>query len=115
MLNNPVLNEAIWNFKSAYKKTKAPIWLKLQKMMERTGSKRGVNLSKLSRFTEEGDMVIVPGKILGAGTMDHKITICAFSLSQSAAKKIIESGSEIFSIKTFVEKFPKGSKVKIVG
>lgn len=115
MLSNPVLSEAIWNFRSAYKKSKAPIWLKLQEMMEKPSSKAEVNLNKLSRFTEQGDIVIVPGKVLGTGTMNHKITLCAFSLSESAAKKIIDAGGKIFSIKEFVEKFPEGSKVKIVG
>lgn len=115
MLSNPVLSEAIWNFRSAYKKSKAPIWLKLQEIMERPGTRAEVNLSKLSTFTEQGDIVIVPGKVLGTGTMDHKITLCAFSLSQSAAKKILDAGGKILSIKEFVEKFPEGSKVKIVG
>lgn len=114
MLSNPVLSEAIGNFRSAYKKSKAPIWLTLQEMMERRGSKVEVNLSRLSKFTNVEDVVIVPGKVLGTGTMDHKITLCTFSLSQSAAKKMIDAGCKIVSIKEFVEKFPEGSKVKIV-
>jgi len=115
MLSNPVQSEAIQNFKSAYRNSKAPIWLKLKEIMERSGFKAEVNLNKLSKFTEQGDVVIVPGKVLGMGTIDHRITLCAFSLSRSAAKKIIDAGGKIFSIREFVGKFPEGSKVKIVG
>lgn len=114
MLSNPVLSEAIGNFRSAYKKSKAPIWLKLQDIMERPGSHVEVNLNRLSKYTSAGDIVIVPGKVLGTGTIDHKVTLCAFSLSQSAAKKMVDAGCKIVSIKEFVEKFPEGSKVKVV-
>jgi large subunit ribosomal protein L18e len=82
--------------------------------MERSGQKVEVNLNKLSKFTDNGDIVVVPGKVLGTGTIDHKITLCAFSLSESAAKKMVDAGCKILSIKEFTEKFPEGSKVKIV-
>lgn len=115
MLSNPVQSETIMELKSAYKKNKAPIWLKLQEILEKPGKKVEVNLNKLSKVTEKDDIVIVPGKVLGKGTIEHKITLCAFSLSQSAAKKIIDAGGKIFTIKEFVDKFPEGSKVKIIG
>lgn len=115
MLNNPVLSEAIWSFRAAYRKSKVPIWLKLQEMMERSSSNTEVNLSKLTKFTVQGDIVIVPGKVLGSGNINHKITLCAFSISEQSAKKIIDAGGKIFTIKEFVNKFPEGSGVKIVG
>ncbi|MFQ5969896.1 MAG: 50S ribosomal protein L18e [Nitrososphaerales archaeon] len=116
MLSNPVLNDAIWSFRNAYKKSKAPVWIALQEMLERHRSRRiEVNLSKIAKHTEQGSVVIVPGKVLGSGSINHKVTLCAFSLSQNAAKKIIDSGGKVLSINQFVEKFPEGSKVKIIG
>ena len=113
---NPVQGDAISNFRNAYKKSKAPIWLKLGEMLERSRSRRvEVNLSKIAKHTQNGSVVVVPGKVLGSGTIDHKVTLCAFSLSQNAAKKIIDAGGKILSIKEFVEKFPGGSKVTIIG
>ncbi|MEM2760044.1 MAG: 50S ribosomal protein L18e [Nitrososphaerales archaeon] len=114
MQSNPVLNEAILNLRHAYKKSRAPIWLKLQEILERPGSNVEVNLNKLSKYTDDGDVVIVPGKVLGTGTMEHKITLCVYSLSESAAKKVTAAGCKIINIKEFVEKFPQGSKVKII-
>jgi large subunit ribosomal protein L18e len=115
MLKNPVLGESISDLKVAYKKSKAPIWLRLREMMERSGSKAEVNLSRLSRVTGEGDVVVVPGKILGTGALDHKVTVCAFSISQSAARKIIDAGGTIMGPRKFIEKYPDGNKVKIIG
>ena len=113
---NPVLNDAILTVKNAYKKNKAPIWLTVGDMLEKRGSRRvEVNLSRIAKNTASGSVVVVPGKVLGSGTIDHKITLCAFTLSQSAAKKIIDAGGKIVSMKEFVEKFPEGSKVTIIG
>ncbi len=114
-MSNPVLSDAVLNFRNAYKKSKAPIWLALEEMLERPRSRSvEVNLSKISKYTQKGSVVVVPGKVLGSGTIDHKVTLCAFSLSQSAAKKIIDAGGKIINIKEFVEKFPEGSKVSII-
>lgn len=115
MLNNPILSEGIWAVRAAYKRSKAPIWLKLRKLLESSGPKHEVDLAKLSKLTEHGDIVIVPGKVLGMGNMDHNITLCAFSLSENAARKIVDADGKIFSVKEFVEEYPEGRKVKIIG
>jgi large subunit ribosomal protein L18e len=47
-----------------------------------------VNIEKINRETKPGDKVIVPGKLLGKGEMQHAITIAAFSFSQEAIKKL---------------------------
>jgi large subunit ribosomal protein L18e len=113
---NPVQSDAVLNFRNAYRKSKAPIWLALGEMLERSGSNKvEVNLSRIAKHTQNGSIVVVPGKVLGSGMIDHKVTLCAFSLSQNAAKKIINAGGKIISIKEFVEKFPEGSKVTIIG
>ena len=35
-----------------------------------------------------GILVIVPGKILGNGTLGHKLTVCAYSFSETALNKL---------------------------
>jgi large subunit ribosomal protein L18e len=40
----------------------------------------------------------VPGKVLGGGEMDHKITISAFRFSESAKSKLEKTGSRIIPI-----------------
>ena len=47
-----------------------------------------VNIEKLNNETKEDDVVIVPGKVLGQGEMNHAITIAALSFSQEARAKL---------------------------
>ncbi len=63
--------------------------LKLANLLARPRRRRiEVNLDKLSKETREGDLVIVPGKVLGKGDLGHKITIAALSFSEEARKKL---------------------------
>jgi len=73
-------------------------------------TKRVVNLTKINRLTKENDVIVVPGKVLGTGIILHKITLCSFSISNTAAKKILSGGSNILSFKQMSEKFPTGKK-----
>ncbi len=102
--------------KQASRKNDAPIWLRLAKLALKTSvSKRVVNLTQINDVTKEGEVIVVPGKILGTGNVSHKITLSSFSISNSAAKKIIESGGNIINFKEMIEKFPTGKGVRIIG
>ncbi|PCN51134.1 50S ribosomal protein L18e [Candidatus Geothermarchaeota archaeon ex4572_27] len=93
----------------------APIWRRVAELLNRPRRKRiAVNISRINRHTEEGDWVVVPGKVLGSGEMDHKINIAAFKFSEKAYRKLVESGSRVMSIQQLVEEKPTGSGVKIV-
>jgi large subunit ribosomal protein L18e len=72
-------------------------------------------VDKLSKFTKNGDVVIVPGKVLGAGDLGHSVIICAYSISKSASMKISKAGGQILALTDFVEKYPHGSGVKLIG
>jgi large subunit ribosomal protein L18e len=47
-----------------------------------------VNIEKLNKETKPNDKIIVPGKVLGKGEMQHAITIAAYSFSDDARKKL---------------------------
>ena len=66
-------------------------------------------------MTDNGNAVIVSGKVLGTGKLSHKIIVSSFSISSSAAKKIKESGGEILKFSDMIERFPTGKDVKIIG
>ncbi len=115
-MTNQIVIQMVKELKQAFTKNDAPIWLKLAKLALKTSSsKRVVNLTRINDFTKEGEVIVVPGKILGTGNVSHKITLSSFSISNSAAKKIIESGGNIISFKEMIEKFPTGKGVRIIG
>jgi len=73
-----------------------------------------VNLSKISRTCSPKDQILVPGKVLGTGKLEHPAQIAAFSFSMSALKAIEIAGGKAMSVKQLIELNPKGKGVKII-
>ncbi len=95
-------------------KQKVPMWKAVAKELAKPiRIRREVNLSKINRYTKDKDTVVVPGKVLSGGELDHKVTIAAWQFSDAAFEKVKKSGSEAISIPELVKKKAKG--VKIIG
>jgi len=113
---NQMTIQMVRDLKQASKKNDAPIWSKLASLALKTSSsKRVVNLTKINNLTKDGDIIFVPGKILGTGNLSHKITLSSFSISVNAAKKVIQSGGSILKLNDMITKFPTGKGVTILG
>lgn len=98
-----------------YRKHGAPIWLRVAELLDKPRRQRiVVNVSKINRYTKPGALVVIPGKVLGAGKIDHPVTVAALSFSASARQKIEEAKGRCISIKELVELNPKGSNVQII-
>jgi len=112
---NPELIQLIRFLKKQSKENNANVWLDVAKHLAKARKQRvAVNLSRISRHTQKSDMVVVPGKVLGTGTLTHSITVAAFSASVKAKEKLAEAKAKYLSIPELVEKNPKGTKVKII-
>ena len=72
-------------------------------------------MNRISQLTKENDTVVFPGKVLGTGNIPHKITLCSFSISNSAANKILESGGKLISHSDLIEQNPTGKGVVLLG
>jgi len=95
-------------------KTKIKIWKKISKTLRSPRRNRvKANLYRINKKTRNNDIIVVPGKILGMGELDHNLTIACLESSKSAKKKIESSGSKLISIEELLEQNPKGSGVKI--
>ncbi len=94
---------------------RAPIWRYVAELLERPRRLRiAVNVSKINRYTESGDVVVVPGKVLGAGSIDHPVTVAAIAFSKQAVDKIRAAGGRVMHILQLLEENPRGSRVKII-
>ncbi len=112
---NPELIQLVRFLKKQSKEKNAAIWRDVAKHLTKARKQRvAVNLSHINRHTQKSDIVIVPGKVLGAGTLNHSITIAAFSASGKAKQKLAAAEAKYLSIPELVEKNPKGSKIKII-
>lgn len=95
-------------------KTKRRIWKKISKKL--SGSRKNrveANLNRINKNTKENDVIVVPGKVLGIGELDHKLTIACLNCSKPAKKKIEDLGGKIISIEELLEQNPEGKNVKI--
>lgn len=106
-----VLNE----LRRASRRYNAPIWRYVRELLSKPKRRRvAVNISRLNRYTSENDVVVVPGKVLGAGDINHKIVVGAYDYSLTALEKLRRAGCEVLSIPELIERYPRGSRVKII-
>lgn len=73
-----------------------------------------VNISRLEIYANDGDTIVVPGKVLGAGSLSKKLTVAAFRFSESAREMIKKAGGRNLTIEELVEENPSGSGVRIM-
>ncbi len=112
---NPELISLVQMLKKKSAENKAAIWHDVAEQLSKPKRKRiAVNISRISRYTEEGDEIIVPGKVLGAGLIDHPVKIAAFDFSDQAKSKITTAKGKCLSIPDLIKTNPKGSNIKII-
>jgi len=115
-MTNQVVIHMAKDLKKASTKNDAPIWAKLAEYaLKPSAARRDLNLNRIGQLTKENDIVVFPGKVLGTGNISHKITLFSFSISNSAASKIIENGGKIISHSELIEQSPTGKGVVLLG
>ncbi|MEA1894460.1 MAG: 50S ribosomal protein L18e [Euryarchaeota archaeon] len=112
---DPRIVSLVEDLKSISRENDAPIWREIAKRMQ--GPKRGyatVNVSRINRHTTDGETIVVHGKVLGAGELNHPVAVGAFDFSDGARSKITDAGGECLTIEELVVRAPKGSNVRII-
>jgi large subunit ribosomal protein L18e len=96
-------------------KNNANIWRRLSKELSSANRRRvAINLSQINRVSSPEDVIVVPGKILGAGMLKHKLSIAAESFSESAKEKILSVGGQCLSFEELIKTNPKGTNVRLM-
>ncbi|MBD3354765.1 50S ribosomal protein L18e [Candidatus Woesearchaeota archaeon] len=112
---NPLLKGLVQELRKKANEHGCNIWKRVADDLEKSSRKRRIiNLYKINKATKENETVIVPGKVLSVGDIDHNITVAAFNFSDSALEKINKKGKAI-SITELIKKDPKGKKIRILG
>ncbi|RLI27342.1 MAG: 50S ribosomal protein L18e [Candidatus Hecatellales archaeon] len=114
--SNPERARVVRLLRKAAREHKARIWRRIAELLEKPRRRRiAVNLSRINRYTKPGEIAVVPGKTLGAGFLDHPVTVAAFSFSAKAKAKIEAAGGRCLSLEELASANPKGSNIKILG
>jgi len=95
---------------------KAAIWRDIALRLEKSNRVWAeANLSKIERNVGDGETIIVPGKVLAAGTVTKKVNVAAYRFSAKAEKIINAAGGRTMTIKELMDENPTGSGVRIIG
>ncbi|MCW4021081.1 MAG: 50S ribosomal protein L18e [Candidatus Bathyarchaeota archaeon] len=113
---NPDLESLIRLLKKKSRENEAAIWRDAAEKLSRPNRMRtAVNVSRICRYTEENEEVIVPGKVLGAGLIGHSVKVAALDFSDQARSKILQAKGKCLTIPELVEMNPKGANIKMIG
>lgn len=113
---NPELIKVIRLLRKKSNETGAAIWHDVAERLSKSKHKRVcVNVSRINRHAEAGETVLIPGRVLGAGVINHPVHVGAFNFSEQAKIKIVKAKGKCLTIPELIKKNPTGSKIKIIG
>src|SRR5690554_2953878 len=112
---NPRLAALIVTLRDASRVHEANIWREIAKRLDAPRKNYAeVNLSKIDRYANEGETILVPGKVLGSGALNLPVKVAALDFSQSAVSMIPGATGMCMTIEDLARDSPKGSRVRIV-
>ncbi|MAH03561.1 50S ribosomal protein L18e [Candidatus Pacearchaeota archaeon] len=90
-------------------------WLNIARIISGPSKKRiDINLEKINEETKEGEIIVIPGKVLSDGEITKKLKIIALAFSEKAKEKILKSNSEYSYIIEEIKKNPEAKGIKII-
>ncbi|MCJ7429263.1 MAG: 50S ribosomal protein L18e [Candidatus Nanohaloarchaeota archaeon QJJ-5] len=111
---NPVRKKAIARLERHARQEDAAVYQKAADELSRSNRDRAtVNLSKIERVAEDGDTVLVPGKVLGSGRLQTDVDVAALQFSDSA-RDAIEDAGETYYVQDLLDEHPSGDEVRVV-
>ena len=114
-MENQTLIDTIQALTDASKESGKAIWKALAKELDTSKRRRvAVNLSRIDRHTEEGEIVAVPGKVLAAGNLSKPVKIAAFNFSEGALEKIKLAKGEHMSLVELLASGVEPSQIRIM-
>ena len=97
------------------KELNTPLWTRLAEDLSMTGKNRAeINVGKIDLLTEANSIVVIAGKTLADGNINHPITLASFKVSKMTEDKITNAKGKIITIKELVESNPKAKNVRIL-
>ncbi|AGE70060.1 50S ribosomal protein L18e [Sulfolobus acidocaldarius] len=102
---------------TSLKKQDKAIWVRVAEELEAPRRKRAyINIYKINRYSKANDIIVVPGKVLGVGNLDHPVTVVALSFSKPAKEKILRSGGKVMSLYKAIQELNdfKGKTVRLM-
>jgi large subunit ribosomal protein L18e len=111
---NPRLSSLIADLKSAARNSGGDVWSDVAERLEKPRRTHAeVNLGRIERYAQEEETVVVPGKVLGSGTLRKDVTVAAVDFSGTAETKIEQVG-DTMKLEQALEDNPEGANVRVI-
>lgn len=111
---NQNLRKLILDLSILGSKENVKLWKVAAKFLNKSTRQRvAVNLFKINKLIREGEIALVPGKVLSDGEFNKKVTVSALNFSEAAKEKINKTGKTI-SIQQLIKENPKGKKIRLI-
>ena len=82
----------------------AGLWCYVYELASQPKRRRvAVNLSKLNRYAKDGENIIVPGKILGGGSITKGINVTAVEYSTGVEEKITKAKGKLLTLREMMK------------
>tara|TARA_Y100000310_G_scaffold110664_1_gene109095 strand:- start:1004 stop:1354 length:351 start_codon:yes stop_codon:yes gene_type:complete len=108
---NPELENLIKELKILSHRNDSKLWKRVASELEKpTRRRRKVNILDIEKNANDGDIILVPGKVLATGELTKKVKVAAWQFSESATQKIKDS----LSISQIIKDNPKGKNIKLI-
>lgn len=112
---NPNVRVLIEELRRIANKNDAPIWRKVADELSKPRRIRAtVNVGDIERHSPEEGVVLIPGKVLGDGTINKGVSVVALEFSETAINKISAAGGRTLNIIEAVKAYPQGTNVKFM-
>lgn len=113
---NPLAVKLVGELKKEASLQKADLWKRIAEDIQKPSRQRRiVNLSRINRYAKSNETLVVPGKVLGSGSLTQSLTIAAFAFSNSAKQRIEEAKGKAITIEELMKQNPKGKNVRLIG
>ena len=113
---NPMLISLIQELKKQASQKDVALWKDIAVRLEKPSKNWPVvNLDRISKYTNEKETALIPGKVLSDGDITKKVSIAAWSFSTKAEKKIKKAGGKILTIEELMKNNPDGKNIRILG
>jgi large subunit ribosomal protein L18e len=90
-------------------------WVEISGILSGLSRNKAIlNLNYIDSQAKEGEIIVVPGKVLSVGELTKKIKIVALSASKSAIEKINNSGSKFVKMIEEIKSNPEAKGIKIL-
>lgn len=94
---------------------KRPVWKRVREILAGASRREAqVNLYRLNKLSKKDEVVVVPGKLLGVGALDHPLTVAYVEASKTALLGLKQSKATVVPLEAFLKDRANEKNIKIV-